>query len=97
VLWWAIGYSPNCSFQFYTLVAQLAEQRPPKPLVVGSTPAHGATIQNKRMTMATKFYDASKEHTKFDKTRKTDGKGRHPNKGLTSKHPVSGKYSRYAL
>lgn len=45
--------------------------------------------------MATKFYDATKEHAPIDKTRKTDGKGRHPNKGLSSKHPVTGKISRY--
>lgn len=45
--------------------------------------------------MANKPYDATQEHKKFDKTRKTDGKGRHPNKGLSSKHPVSGKVSRY--
>jgi hypothetical protein len=45
--------------------------------------------------MANKPYDATKEHTPFDRTRKTDGKGRHPNKGLSSKHPVSGKKNRY--
>lgn len=41
--------------------------------------------------MAKKPYDASKEHAPFDRTRKTDGKGKHPNKGLSSKHPVTGK------
>lgn len=45
--------------------------------------------------MAQKPYDASKEHAPFDRTRKTDGKGKHPNKGLTTAHPVSGKISRY--
>lgn len=45
--------------------------------------------------MAKKPYDASTEHAPFDRTRKTDGKGQHPNKGLTTPHPVSGKISRY--
>lgn len=45
--------------------------------------------------MAKKPYDASTEHSPFDRTRKTDGKGKHPNKGLSTQHPVSGKVSRY--
>lgn len=47
--------------------------------------------------MAAKYYDASQEHKPFDRTRKTDGKGKHPNKGLTSPHPVSKKVSRHWL
>lgn len=38
-----------------------------------------------------KPYDATKEHAPVDKTRLKDSKGRHPNKGLNTKHPVSGK------
>lgn len=37
----------------------------------------------------TKFYDATKEHTKFEKP-ENKSKG-HPNKGLTSRNPYSGK------
>jgi hypothetical protein len=38
-----------------------------------------------------KYYDATKEHAPVDKSRLKDSKGRHPNKNLGSKHPVSGK------
>lgn len=36
-----------------------------------------------------KFYDATKEHTKFEKS-KEKSKG-HPNKGVKGKNPYSGK------
>lgn len=38
-----------------------------------------------------KFYDATKEHVPVDKTRLKDSKGRHPNKGLKTKNPYTGK------
>lgn len=39
-----------------------------------------------------KYYDATKEHAPVDKTtRLKESKGRHPNKGLKTKHPVTGK------
>lgn len=41
--------------------------------------------------MAQRPYDATKEHTPFDRTSKGKSDGRHPNKNLHSKHPVSGK------
>ncbi|QYW06649.1 hypothetical protein uav_118 [Pseudomonas phage UAVern] len=42
--------------------------------------------------MATKFYDATKEHAPVDKTtRLKESKGRHPNKNQKTKHPVTGK------
>jgi hypothetical protein len=39
----------------------------------------------------TKFYDATKEHAPFDRSKKTDGVKRHPNKNADTKHPVTGK------
>ncbi|WOZ57469.1 hypothetical protein [Pseudomonas phage vB_PseuGesM_254] len=45
--------------------------------------------------MANKFYDATKEHTPFDRSGNKDRVGLHPNKGLKkSKHPVTGKTAR---
>ena len=41
--------------------------------------------------MANKPYDATKEHAPFDRTAKGKSTGRHPNKNLQSKHPVTGK------
>lgn len=41
--------------------------------------------------MAKKFYDATKEHAPVDRTRLKESKGRHPNKNLKTKHPVTGK------
>lgn len=38
-----------------------------------------------------KHYDATKEFAKFDRSKET---GRHPNKGLTTPHPVSGKHGK---
>jgi hypothetical protein len=40
--------------------------------------------------MAQRPYDATKEHAPVDKTRLKDSKGRHPNKGRDTKHPVTG-------
>lgn len=45
--------------------------------------------------MAVKAYDATKEHAPLDRSQKSDKKGRHPNKNLKTKHPVSGKYAKY--
>ena len=40
----------------------------------------------------TKFYDATKEHTKIEKsTTKSEKTKGHPNKGLKGKNPYSGK------
>lgn len=41
-------------------------------------------------------YDATKEHTPFDKSKASERKGRHPNKKLKTKNPYTGNYSRYA-
>ena len=41
----------------------------------------------------TKFYDATKEHKKIEKSTVVKGqaKGGHPNKGIRGKNPYSGK------
>jgi hypothetical protein len=38
-----------------------------------------------------KPYDATKEFAPFDRSKKTDGANRHPNKNADTKHPVTGK------
>jgi len=43
--------------------------------------------------MAAKPYDASKEHAPLERTKGAEVR-RHPNKGRTSKHPVTGKSAR---
>ncbi|WP_278939114.1 hypothetical protein [Pseudomonas helleri] len=44
--------------------------------------------------MANKYYDATKEHAPFDRSGNKDRAGRHPNKGVKGKHPVTGKTAR---
>jgi hypothetical protein len=50
-------------------------------------------VVNKRGAVKmTKFYDATKEHTKIEKsTTKSEKTKGHPNKGLKGKNPYTGK------
>lgn len=41
--------------------------------------------------MAKHPYDATKEHAPFDRTAAGKSTGRHPNKGKSTKHPVTKK------